>query len=67
MAHLVVVALPLWGHTRPLCVFVAKVQKQSKCLVTFFVPELLLAKVKTEIARQYSPEEDELLISIRSV
>lgn len=67
MAHLVVVALPLWGHTRPLCVFIAKIQKQSKCLVTFFVADLLLAKVKVEIARQYSSQEDEALRSIRPV
>ncbi|KAF7968856.1 hypothetical protein HWV62_29172 [Athelia sp. TMB] len=66
MAHLVVVALPLWGHTRPLCVFIAKLQQQSRCLVTFFVAELLLAKVTAEIARQYAPADAALLASIRS-
>ncbi|KAF7979345.1 hypothetical protein HWV62_42773 [Athelia sp. TMB] len=66
-AHLVVVALPLWGHTRPLCVFIAKLQQQSRCLVTFFVAELLLAKVTAEIARQYAPADAALLASIRIV
>ena len=63
--HIVVVAIPLWGHTRPLCVFISKLQKASKCLVTFFVPELLLFKVKAEIARQYEKGEEDLLASIR--
>jgi len=63
--HIVVVAIPLWGHSRPLCVFVSKLQKAGKCLVTFFVPELLLAKVKAEIARQYEKGEEDLLASIR--
>jgi hypothetical protein len=67
MSHLVVISLPLWGHTRPLCVFIAKLQKQSGCLVTFVVAELLLAKVKAEISRQYIKGEEESLKNIRLV
>ncbi|KAF9477697.1 UDP-Glycosyltransferase/glycogen phosphorylase [Pholiota conissans] len=65
--HIVVVSLPLWGHTRPLCVFTAKLQKASGSIVTFFVAELLLAKVKAEIARQYGEGEEEGLKRIRII
>lgn len=58
-SHIVVVSLPLWGHTRPLCVFIAKLQKESGCLVTFFVAELLYNKVKAEIARQYNAKDEQ--------
>ncbi|KAF5314295.1 hypothetical protein D9619_011866 [Psilocybe cf. subviscida] len=68
--HIVVVSLPLWGHTRPLCVFIAKLQKESGCLVTFLVSELLYNKVQAEIARQYNTkdkQEQEQLKRIRII
>ncbi|KAF8176084.1 hypothetical protein BJ912DRAFT_987553 [Pholiota molesta] len=66
MSHLVVISLPS-GVIRVLCASSSPSCKAERLPCYFFVAELLLAKVKAEISRQYIEGEEESLKDIRII
>ncbi|KIJ41897.1 glycosyltransferase family 1 protein [Sphaerobolus stellatus SS14] len=67
-AHLVVMAIPAWGHVRPLCAFVARVVQLHPAYVTFLIAGDNVSRVRNELAQYFlSPEQEGLSRYIRVI
>ncbi|KAL5488481.1 hypothetical protein ACEPAI_6599 [Sanghuangporus weigelae] len=59
--HIVAVALPMWGHTKPLCALLAKIVRLRRVYATLFTDVRSREKVLDEIERQFSGSNEEEL------
>ncbi|OCB90742.1 UDP-Glycosyltransferase/glycogen phosphorylase [Sanghuangporus baumii] len=59
--HIVAVALPMWGHTKPLCALLAKIVRLRRVYATLFTDVMSREKVLDEIERQFSGSNEEEL------
>ncbi|KAL5488485.1 hypothetical protein ACEPAI_6603 [Sanghuangporus weigelae] len=57
--HIVALALPLWGHTKPLCALIAKIVQLRRAHATLFTDVTLRDKVLNEVARQFATDDDD--------
>ncbi|CDO71485.1 Glycosyltransferase Family 1 protein [Trametes cinnabarina] len=66
--HLLVVPVHMWGHTRPLCIAAARMAKTCPSLaLTVCIASGMYDRAKTEMMRDFAPDEKEPLSRIRMV
>ncbi|KAI0663652.1 UDP-Glycosyltransferase/glycogen phosphorylase [Cubamyces menziesii] len=59
--HIVLVPMIMWGHTRPMCTFAARIVKlRPAMLVTMFVSEGFYERAKAEIALEFQSGQEHL-------
>ena len=63
--HIVTVALPAWGHTKPLCALLARHTRIRPTHATIFTSDSLRPQVVAEVNRQFADGEEGLKKLIR--
>ncbi|KAI0328358.1 hypothetical protein GY45DRAFT_1013939 [Cubamyces sp. BRFM 1775] len=59
--HVVLMPMIMWGHTRPMCTFAARIVKlRPRMLVTMFVSNGFYERARAEIALEFQSGEDHL-------
>ncbi|KAJ6582914.1 hypothetical protein DFH09DRAFT_1144903 [Mycena vulgaris] len=67
-AHAVVFTAGLWGHTRPMCAFAARlINARPNLVVSFMTIPAIIEKSREEVSRFFAPEKAHLKDSIRFI
>ncbi|KAJ7741938.1 hypothetical protein DFH07DRAFT_48842 [Mycena maculata] len=67
-AHAVVFTAGLWGHTRPMCAFAARlINERPNLLVSFMTIPAVIPRAREEVTRFFAPEKAHLKDSIRFI
>ncbi|KAJ7468082.1 hypothetical protein FB451DRAFT_1258033 [Mycena latifolia] len=66
--HAVVFTAGLWGHTRPMCAFAARlIDARPNLVVSFMTIPAVIARSREEVSRFFTPEKAHLQNSIRFI